>query len=148
MVDVYKDATTSLSTEKQDASAEAFLRMFAASAFRGQEVSDEFVSKLNTYYRAERKAGKNFLQAMVDPLAIILSSPRFLYLVNPSTNDTENNRVLDGLSLANRLSSFLWSGPPDQELLELASNGSLLKNSVLLEQTERLLSNARAENFH
>ena len=148
MVDAYKDASTRLSPEKLDASAEAFLRMFAASAFRGQEVSDEFVSKLNTYYRAERKAGKNFLQAMVDPLAIILSSPRFLYLVNPSTNDTQNNRALDGLSLANRLSSFLWSGPPDQELLQLASNGSLLKKSVLLEQTERLLSNARAENFH
>ena len=148
MVDAYKDASTRLSPEKLDASAEAFLRMFAASAFRGQEVSDEFVSKLNTYYRAERKAGKNFLNAMVDPLAIILSSPRFLYLVNPSTNDTQNNRALDGLSLANRLSSFLWSGPPDQELLELARNGSLLKKSVLLEQTERLLSNARAENFH
>ena len=148
MVDAYKDASTRLSPEKLDASAEGFLRMFAASAFRGQEVSDEFVSKLNTYYRAERKAGKNFLQAMVDPLAIILSSPRFLYLVNPSTNDTQNNRALDGLSLANRLSSFLWSGPPDQELLELAKNGSLLKKSVLLEQTERLLSNARAENFH
>ena len=148
MVDAYKDASTRLSPEKLDASAEAFLRMFALSAFRGQEVSDEFVSKLNTYYKAERKAGKNFLQAMVDPLAIILSSPRFLYLVNPSNNDTQNNRALDGLSLANRLSSFLWSGPPDQELLELARNGSLLKKSVLLEQTERLLSNARAENFH
>ena len=148
MVDAYKDASTRLSPEKLDASAEAFLRMFAASAFRGQEVSDEFVSKLNTYYRAERKAGKNFLQAMVDPLAIILSSPRFIYLVNPSTDNKQNNRALDGLSLANRLSSFLWSGPPDQELLQLASNGSLLKKSVLLEQTERLLSNARAENFH
>ena len=148
MVDAYKDASTRLSPEKLDASAEAFLRMFAASAFRGQEVSDEFVSKLNTYYRAERKAGKNFLQAMVDPLAIILSSPRFLYLVNPSTNDPQNNQALDGLSLANRLSSFLWSGPPDQALLELASNGSLLEKSVLLEQTERLMSNVRAENFH
>ena len=148
MVDAYIDASTRLSPQKLDASAEAFVRMFAASAFRGQEVSDEFVSKLNTYYRAERKAGKNFLQAIVDPLAIILSSPRFLYLVNPSTNDPQNNQALDGLSLANRLSSFLWSGPPDQELLELARNGSLLKKSVLLEQTERLLSNARAENFH
>ncbi|MDA7756921.1 DUF1592 domain-containing protein [Opitutales bacterium] len=148
MVDAYKDASTRLSPEKLDASAEAFLRMFAASAFRGQEVSDEFVSKLNTYYMAERKAGKNFLKAMVDPLAMILSSPRFLYLVNPSNDDKQNNRTLDGISLANRLSSFLWSGPPDQELLELARNGSLLKKSVLLEQTERLMSHARAENFH
>ncbi len=148
MVDAYKDGATRLTPEKLDASAEAFLRMFAASAFRGQKVSDEFVLKLNAYYRAERKAGKNFLNAMVDPLAMILSSPRFLYWVNPSNNDQQNNRALDGISLANRLSSFLWSGPPDQALLKLASNGSLLEKSVLLEQTERLMSNVRAENFH
>ena len=148
LLDFYKEATTRLSPEQLDASAEAFLRMFAASAFRGQEVSDDFVSKLNTYYMTERKAGKNFLKAMVDPLAMILSSPRFLYLVNPSTDDKQNHRALDGFSLANRLSSFLWSGPPDQELLEQARNGSLLKKSVLLEQTERLMSHARAENFH
>ena len=99
MVDAYKDASTRLTPEKLDAFAGSFLKMFAASAFRGQEVSDEFVSKLNTYYMAERKAGKNFLKAMVDPLAMILSSPRFLYLVNPSNDDKQNNRALDGLSL-------------------------------------------------
>ena len=146
LVDTCKVATAS--PEELDASAEAFLRRFATSAFRGQEASDEFVSKLYTYYKAERKAGKSFLEAMVDPLAMILSSPRFLYLVNPSTEEKQNNRVLDGISLANRLSSFLWSGPPDQELLKLARNGSLLEKPVLLKQTERLMSHARAENFH
>ena len=146
LVDTCKVATAS--PEELDASAEAFLRRFATSAFRGQEASDEFVSKLYTYYKAERKAGKSFLEAMVDPLAMILSSPRFLYLVNPSTEEKQNNRVLDGISLANRLSSFLWSGPPDQELLKLARNGSLLEKPVLLKQTERLMSHTRAENFH
>ena len=78
MVDAYKDAlNASYSREAGRICAGSFLRMFAASAFRGQEVSDEFVSKLNTYYMAERKAGKDFLQAMVDPLAMILSSPVF-----------------------------------------------------------------------
>ena len=146
LVDTCKVATAS--PEELDASAEVFLRRFATSAFRGQEASDEFVSKLYTYYKAERKAGKSFHEAMVDPLAMILSSPRFLYLVNPSTEEKQNNRVLDGISLANRLSSFLWSGPPDQELLKLARNGSLLEKPVLLKQTERLMSHARAENFH
>ena len=146
LVDTCKVATAS--PEELDASAEVFLRRFATSAFRGQEASDEFVSKLYTYYKAERKAGKSFHEAMVDPLAMILSSPRFLYLVNPSTEEKQNNRVLDGISLANRLASFLWSGPPDQELLKLARNGSLLEKPVLLKQTERLMSHARAENFH
>ena len=146
LVDTCKVATAS--PEELDASAEVFLRRFATSAFRGQEASDEFVSKLYIYYKAERRAGKSFHEAMVDPLAMILSSPRFLYLVNPSTEEKQNNRVLDGISLANRLSSFLWSGPPDQELLKLARNGSLLEKPVLLKQTERLMSHARAENFH
>ena len=126
MVEAYKDGATRLTPEKLDASAEAFLRMFAASAFRGQKVSDEFVLKLNAYYRAERKAGKNFLNAMVDPLAMILSSPRFLYWVNPSNNDKQNNRALDGISLANRLSSFYGAGP----LIRRCSNWQAMDRSL------------------
>ena len=91
LLDFYKEATTRLSPEKLDASAEAFLRMFAASAFRGQKVSDEFVSKLNTYYKAERKAGKSFLKAMVDPLAMILSS--CLLYTSPSPRDQRGSRM-------------------------------------------------------
>lgn len=78
LVDAYKVATTGLSPEQLEAFAGDFLMRFAESAFRGQEVPEEFVSKLNTYYLAERKAGKDFLKAMVDPMAMILSSPRFL----------------------------------------------------------------------
>jgi hypothetical protein len=146
LVDACEVATAS--PEKLDEFAEAFLRRFAATAFRGREPSDEFLRKLRTYYESQREAGKSFREAMVDPLALILSSPRFLYLVNPSTDEDEKTRELDAISLANRLASFLWSGPPDEELMGVAENGSLLDKAVLLKQTERMLSHARAKNFH
>ena len=146
LVDTYQVATAS--DEKLDEAAESFLKRFATAAFRGREVSAEFVTKLHTYYQAQRSAGKSFREAMVDPLALILSSPRFLYLVNPEAEEEEATPALDAVSLANRLASFLWSGPPDEELMGVAVDGSLLDEAVLLEQTERLLSHPRANEFY
>ena len=146
LVETYQVATTS--DEEFDKVAEAFLKQFAAAAFRGREVSSEFVTKLHRYYQNQRSDGKSFRQAMVNPLALILSSPRFLYLVNPDIGEEEGTRALDAVSLANRLAAFLWSGPPDEELMSAAADGTLLEESVLLEQTERMLSHPRAKNFY
>jgi len=88
---------------------------------------------------------------MVDPLALILSSPRFLYLLNPAADeemDAQAARPLDAVSLANRLSWFLWSGPPDDELMAAAVDGSLLDEAVLLKHAERMLSHRRANKFY
>jgi len=147
LVDTYKVATAS--DEELDKVAEAFLQRFATAAFRGREVSAEFVTKLKAYYQTERSDGKSFREAMVDPLALILSSPRFLYLVNPDLGEQdETTRSLDAVSLANRLASFLWSGPPDEELMRVAADGSLLDEAILLEQTERMLGHPRAKEFY
>ena len=146
LVDTYKVATAS--DEALDEVAESFLKQFATAAFRGHEVSAEFVTKLHAYYQTQRGDGKNFREAMVDPLALILSSPRFLYLVNPNVGEEDVTRALDAVSLANRLAAFLWSGPPDEELMRVAMDGSLLDEAVLLEQTDRLLSHPRAKEFY
>ena len=146
LVDTYQVATAS--DEELDQVAEAFLKQFATAAFRGREVSAEFVTKLLAYYETQRSDGKGFREAMVDPLALILSSPRFLYLVNPDIGEEEGTRALDAVSLANRLAAFLWSGPPDEELMRVAADGSLLEEAVLLEQTERMLGHPRAKEFY
>jgi len=146
LVEAYK--VTTASDEELDEVAEAFLKRFAMGAFRGREVSAEFVTKLHTYYQTQRNAGKGFRQAMVDPLALILSSPRFLYLVNPGADEDEATRALDAVSLANRLAAFLWSGPPDEELMRVTADRSLLDETVLLTQTERMLSHPRAKEFY
>lgn len=146
LVDTYQVATAS--DDDLDKVAEAFLKQFATAAFRGREVSAEFVTKLHAYYQTQRSNGKSFREAMVDPLALILSSPRFLYLMNPDIGEEEGTRALDAVSLANRLAAFLWSGPPDEELMRVATDGSLLDEAILLEQTERMLSHPRAKEFY
>ncbi|NRB76755.1 MAG: DUF1592 domain-containing protein [Verrucomicrobiales bacterium] len=146
LVDTYQVATAS--DEALDEVAGVFLKQFATAAFRGREVSAEFLTKLLAYYQTQRSDGKSFREAMVDPLALILSSPRFLYLVNPDIGEEEGTRALDAVSLANRLAAFLWSGPPDAELMRVAADGSLLDDAVLLQQTERLLSHPRAKEFY
>lgn len=138
----------SASDEALDEVAESFLQQFATAAFRGREVPAEFVTKLHTYYQTQRTEGKDFREAMVDPLALILSSPRFLYLVNPDIGGEKTTRALDAVSLANRLAAYLWSGPPDEELMRVATNGSLLDEAILLEQTERMLGHPRAKEFY
>jgi len=146
LVDTYQVATAS--DESLDKVAKAFLKQFAKVAFRGREVPAEFVTKLHAYYQTQRGDGKNFREAIVDPLALILSSPRFLYLVNPDIGEEEETRALDAVSLANRLAVFLWSGPPDAELMRVAKDGSLLDEAILLEQTERMLSHPRVKEFY
>ena len=85
---------------------------------------------------------------MVEVLAIVLSSPKFLYLVRAVETDAKkgSDRISD-FELASRLSFFLWSSTPDGELLELAAKGKLRDPTVLKAQTQRLLVNAKAERF-
>jgi hypothetical protein len=146
LVDRYQVATAS--DEALDEVAEAFFEQFAKAAFRGREVSLEFLAKLHDYYQTQRRAGKGSREAMVDPLALILASPRFLYLVIPGAPEDDASKKLDSISLANRLAWFLWSGPPDAELMRVAKGGALLDEETLLQQTERMLSHPRAENFY
>ena len=147
LVEAYKVATAS--DEELDKVAEAFLKRFATGAFRGREVSAEFVAKLHTYYQTQRNAGKGFRRAMVDPLALILSSPRFLYLVNPDIGQPAgDSSPWTRSAWPTDWPAFLWSGPPDEELMSVAADGSLLDEAVLLEQTERMLSHPRAKEFY
>ncbi|MEM1295318.1 MAG: DUF1592 domain-containing protein, partial [Verrucomicrobiota bacterium] len=76
-----------------------------------------------------------------------LTSMRFLYVLEPVDEGQIERRELDALSLACRLSYFLWSSPPDAELYQLAESGELLNPSVLEVQVERMLVDPRAENF-
>jgi hypothetical protein len=84
---------------------------------------------------------------MVDPLATILCSPRFLYLLEPGA-EARSTRELDAVNLASRLSYFLWSSPPDTELRKLAKSGDLLKPEVLDKQIDRMLAHEKASAFY
>ena len=144
LVDAHRVARAS--DAELDKIAAEFLRSFAQHAFRGRGVSDEFTVRLHRYYKTRRAQGRSFREAIIDPLAMILTSTRFLYLVEPADHKTKD-RKLDAVRLANRLAYFLWSGPPDGELLRLAKDGSLLQSNVLAQQVDRMLESPRAERF-
>lgn len=121
------------------------IRRFAVKAFRGAEPDSEFLDRLYARYEAKRDSGLGLVQAMIDPLSIVLSSPSFLYMVESTGN--EDSEKLTNHELAVRLSYFLWSAPPDEELLELAKQGKLTDPEILKEQTARMLADDRIDRF-
>jgi len=56
-------------------------------------------------------------------------------------------RPLSGVELSNRLSYFLWSGPPDEELVGYGARGELAKSDVLAAQVDRLIASDRFDAF-
>ena len=79
------------------------------------------------------------------PLSIILASPGFLYLNEP--NDADDRRQLTDRELAVRLAYFLWSAPPDRELLELAKQQKLSQPETLRQQVDRMIADERSNEF-
>lgn len=129
--------------KNQDSYAREIIERFARKAFRIREPAPVYLEKLFALYLAEREAGKRFPQAIQEPLAAILASPGFLYLIEPAP--TARGQKLSDLELAVRLSYFLWSAPPDEKLLKLAKSGGL--KSKLAWQAKRMLNDPRADEF-
>lgn len=125
---------------------ETFLTRFGNDLFRGREVPVELLSKLVGVFEMERADGRDVLGALEKPVALLLASPRFLYLNEPPSNEGEEE--LDGLALASRLSYFLWSSPPDAKLYHAAKNGNLTKPGALRAHAVRMLDDLRARRFH
>ena len=144
LVEKYQVATAT--DEVLDSVAAAFLTEFAEIAFRDRGLPQGYQDRLTSFYQEKRQAGLGFREAIVDPLAMILTSTRFLYLLEPQEKEAKG-RTLDAVSLANRLSYFLWSGPPDEELRQLAASGKFLQPAVLEAQVDRMLESPRAEQF-
>jgi hypothetical protein len=122
------------------ADAERILRAFLPRAFR-RPLRDD--AELRPYLKLidESLAEKaSFAQALRTGLEGVLVAPDFLFLV-------EKPGRLDDHALAARLSYFLWSTTPDEELNRLASRGSLHEPAVLRGQVERLLKSPRAAAF-
>ncbi len=131
--------------QPDDAGARRFLSDFASRALRGRPIPTEFLDKLCKLYHLRVTAGDAPLEALKEPLTLVLASPSFLYLTEPAEDG--KTRQLTDLELATRLSFFLWSTPPDAELLALAKKGELQKPAMLAQQVERLLADPRCVRF-
>ena len=138
------------STPDDSQRAREIIENFAVTAFRGVAAEDDFLDRLSAIYETRRAAGDSFDQALKLPLAVILSSPGFIYFNEPvgdPTNDTDERRQLDDRELAVRLAYFLWSAPPDEELLSLAQRGELGNPDTLRSQVNRLIADPRSDEF-
>ena len=132
-------------TPDESQRAHEIFEKFAFTAFRGVPAEDDFLDRLSAIYRIRRAEGDTFEQALELPLGIILASPGFLYLNEPS--DDSGPRELNDRELAVRLAYFLWSAPPDRELLDLASREELSDPDILRNQVDRLIADSRSNEF-
>jgi hypothetical protein len=117
------------------------LLAFAGRAYRRPLTAAER-SGLRRFYRSLRDEGMDHESAIRDGVARVLMSPNFLYrmdLVRPG-----GPRRLDDQALASRLSYFLWSSMPDDQLLARAAAGDLHRPEVLVAQARRMLLDPRA----
>ncbi|MDP6904240.1 MAG: DUF1592 domain-containing protein [Verrucomicrobiota bacterium] len=120
------------------------LSRFLRRAWR-RPVSEEEKGKWLAHYEVIRKQSDTSVAALKETLSAALASPHFLYLSEPFKSDKP--RKLNAHELAARLSYFIWSSMPDEELSVLADSGRILEDSVLQGQFERMLKDSRSDRF-
>jgi mono/diheme cytochrome c family protein len=139
--------------------ARTILSKVAYRAYRGP-VADDDLRVLVKFYEEGRAGGGNFDTGIEFALQRLLVSPAFLFRIeadpasaaaskkSPVMNaalDTPSIYPISDLELASRLSFFLWSSLPDDELLDAASKGKLKDPAVLAGQTKRMTEDARSQ---
>ena len=115
------------------------LSAFARSAFRRPPTEGE-LKPIRALVAAKLDAGLKPLDALQLGFQAILCAPGFLYL-------NEGEGQLNHYALASRLSYFLWSSMPDDELLKLAAAGTLSEPATRRKQVERMLADPKGQRF-
>jgi len=134
--------------------AEQILERLATRAYRRPVApQSRELAELMRFYAAGREEGGDFEVGIQYALSRLLVDPRFLYRFEREPEALAAGAVysIDGFELASRLSFFLWSSLPDDELLAAAAGGRLVEPDVLAAQVDRMLADARSaalvENF-
>ena len=127
--------------------AQRIFGTLARQAFR-RPVTDADLAGALSFYREGRKQG-DFETGIQKGLMAILVSPKFLYRMHtpPATVQPGERFRINDLDLASRLSFFLWSGPPDEQLLQLAVSGKLSDPAVRTAQVRRMMADPRAHTL-
>jgi hypothetical protein len=125
--------------------ARAILRPFATRAFR-RPATDNEIERLTRLVATAVKEGDSFERGIQVALEAVLVSPHFLFRIELDRDPLNPRavRTINDYELATRLSYFLWSSMPDDELLKLAHDGTLRKEGNLAAQVHRMLKDPRA----
>jgi hypothetical protein len=139
-------------SQHTDACAHTILTRFVSRAFRRPATPAE-VDEYLGYVSLARKHGDPFEEGIATALEAVLVSPKFLYRIEPDQHSQPGKPAVpvSQYDLASRLSYFLWSSTPDEELLNAARLGKLHQPAELNAQVVRMLKDEKAsalvENF-
>lgn len=126
----------------QPAYAREVIRRFAARAYR-RPITQPEEGVLMATYQKSADAGRGFQASVKDALAVALTSPQFLFLIENSNGPQAE--PLDNYEIASKLSYFLWNGPPDAATLRLAAAGTL--RTQIGGEVDRMVADSRFDRF-
>ena len=135
------------SSAEETACARRILSTLARRAYR-RPANETDLRDLMPFYEQGRKQG-SFDLGIQKALERLLVSPQFLFRIErePANVATATAYRVSDLELASRLSFFIWSSIPDDELLDAASSGRLKDPKVLEQQVRRMLADPRSESL-
>jgi len=127
--------------------ARQIISTLARRAYRGQQ-TDADIDRLMAFYRQGR-AARDFDRGIQVALQRVLASPKFIFRVerDPDAVPVGAAHRITDLELASRLSFFLWSSIPDDELVEQASANRLHEPAVLEQQVRRMLADPKSDRL-
>jgi len=129
----------------EDACARRIISTFARRAYRGMASASD-VDRLFEFYQSGKQAS-NFERGVQMALDRMIASPKFIFRVERDPAGAVQGAVyrVTDLELASRLSFFLWSSIPDDQLLQVARTNTLHTPAVLNQQVRRMLADEKAE---
>jgi hypothetical protein len=142
--------TSGKDAAEQKKSEAACARIIASAlvkhAFRRPATSSD-VASLMEFYQAGRSDGGSFDDGVEALLQRVLADPEFVYRLEPEPAGLPAGKTyrISDLALASRLSFFLWSSVPDDELIDLAAQGKLKDPVVLEKQVRRMLADRKSD---
>jgi hypothetical protein len=130
---------------EEQACAKKVVSNIARRAYR-RSVTDADIEPLLNFYREGRKSG-NFEKGVEMALRRILADPQFVFRFerDPANAPAGSQHRITDFELASRLSFFLWSSIPDDELLSAAEQGKLKDPAVLQQQVRRMLKDSKSQ---
>ena len=131
------------SPDDEEECAKRILSNLVRRAYR-RPVDDEDLKTPMEFFRKGRAEG-DFEAGIEMALSSVLVNPNFLFRIERDPPGARSAYRIDDVELASRLSFFLWSSMPDDELLDLAASGELSRPDVLEQQVRRMLADKRSE---
>ena len=134
------------SVSDEEPCARRILSALARRGYRGNDTAADVEELLRFYREGRRESG--FDRGVSFAIERLLSGPKFLVRTEADASQRPGAAYdITQTELASRLSFFLWSSIPDDELLRLASAGRLRRPEVLEQQVRRMMADVKAQNF-